>query len=542
MSSVFGYIRFKHLIDFPDRSFQYNYIHQYKQYYQEFSTNIENNFYKKETPEYYCTLFGNISITKSFNLLWNNYSNFSPESFQQFCLDLAYQINGIYAITLYHKKSNCLYLISDAMGFYPMYYYFENGELLWFSDQKDLRTLEIRQWNWNEDAIESFIQNGHLLENQSWHKEIKRTPPGTILCFDLNNKSETQRRYWSWEKILKNNELKLEESIEKYYELIVSSLDSLQSISYPLGLSLSGGLDSRLIATILKEMFPYKSFTFSEENSIDLDIAQRVSRNLNIEHRHFEILYDNWVSRRCMNIWKTSGMLSMEHLHEGDLFDQIHLEFPQFVHGFYGGGIYAGKAESNKRIDSSIAEQWIKDPKKIIDVNSDFYNIQNIDCFIVNQRMRNSGAFSLYYLAQYSKVIIPFYNLKWLEFNYSLDDEWQLNNKFYFQVLDKKLPKELKQISWQKTGIPVDFINMNIFALSNKLNSVREKVFNKLGHSTLFVNYKKVDAQIELQLYQMDYKSITEKRMQEMSRMEKMRVLTFLLYKQMLKQNSSNVL
>lgn len=114
------------------------------------------------------------------------------------------------------------------------------------------------------------------------------------------------------------------------------------------------------------------------------------------------------------------------------------------------GGIYSNSYELNKRITEDIGFRHFKSVAQNLKTEDSFYDTQSIDPYIVDQKIRNQSAHSIYLMSSYAKIVIPFYNMEWLEFNYSIGDKLQLNSKFYLEVLNSSLSKNLLDIAWQK--------------------------------------------------------------------------------------------
>ena len=540
MSKVFGYISDRHLIDLPDSKHAFNHLIQNKNFYCEFSSNLEGNWFKREMDQGILMLFGNITTLDGFEKFWDNLSSWKLDDYKIQVRALFSYINGLYCLIYLDRTSQTTYIIQDPLGFYPLFIFKDSTSVYWMSEQQDMLYIPAVKIQWNQEAVDSMLSNGHLLSGQSWFNGLFRTHAAGIYVFDKSANLISKDTYWSWS-IVQKQSIDSAEAMEKYYSIFDQYIRRLQIKEENVGVSLSGGLDSRFISFCAKKYFNIKAFTFSMKSSLDLQIAEKVSKSLEIEHKHLEIEYSEFIQKRLFSVWKTSGMLGIDHMHEGGLHESMKTFAKTYFHGFYGGGIYGSTSQCNKRIDESIAKQWFKGSVEQLHIDDPFYDIQNIDPFITDHKIRNESAMSLYLLSYFCKPIIPFYNLEWMTFNLSLPDEWQVNNKFYLQVLKKYLPSELSSLNWQKTGVPIEHENMNAFLMQVRYSGIRDRVFNQLGKSAHFFNYNYADDQIDYELYKQDYKSLTERKISSMNRTEKLRLLTVLLFQKMIRYRTYEI-
>lgn len=459
-----------------------------KQY---FYSSLSGNYFFTKDSRYVLTLYGNINIQKRFHTLWKDLDIEKILRDRFYLLTLFRSINGIYAITIFDLHDETIYLCADPLGFYPLYYCIHENHIVWSSEQKLILQSYCKPCDVNESAIDSYLYNGHLLANQSWFDKIHRIPAGQMMYFNLKSPNPVFQTFWSWSDIQKSQE-SVEFYIENYYEALENTIYNLDLPTDTIGISLSGGLDSRLLASIASQKYNIKSFTFSESNTRDLKIARRVANHLNISHQHYLISSEQAIEKRSKVFIEADGMLDLEHIHEAGLHQQLSNDYPIYINGFYGGGIYGGIHEINKRINTNIANKWFPYSGERCNIDSAFYDFPSIDPFIVDQKLRNQSAMSIYLLSKYSKIIIPFYDMDWLAINYAIPEEWQLYHKFYLKVLNKYLINKLNVIPWQKSMIPVNWQSLNQLAIKLRWLGIQQKVYNLFESSTTFINYQSI--------------------------------------------------
>lgn len=442
-------------------------------------------------------LLGNPILYNDFDTIWETINPADLSNGSKSWYELFRHLNGISGLLTVSSQKVCV--ITDPLGFFPFYLY-QNEELwCWSSNLQNIIAIPEVDIKYNEVAIFNYVHNGHFLDNETWYHHISRLPAASICTLDFITKQININHYWSWNEWTKTSAL-ISESRATYYSLLEKSITNLAIQSQSIGLSLSGGLDSRIIAFISKKYFDIHTFTFSTKESIDLAIAQKVSKILNCNFAHFELEYDNWLEDRIFAFLRCNGMVPINHFHEGNIYKELQEKFDIIMTGFFGGGIYANTDQVNTRINKNISSQFFYSYNDRHHTGDSFYDFNSIDPYIIDQKIRNLAALHVYNLSHYFKVAIPFYNLDWLKYNYSIDETQQVNHQFYLSTINQFLSRPLRMLKWQKTGIAPYYQRLNSFFLKIKIPEVLNWVYQKLGRSRQFYNYTKLEHTVDLLL------------------------------------------
>ena len=195
---------------------------------------------------------------------------------------------GMFAFAVYDTVDNTVTLVRDRVGVKPLYYYFD-GETFAFASE--VRALKA----WNEtltaepDALCEFFQYGYISSDRSVYKDVKKVPPGHTLRFDLGTGHLQIGRYWSilpfFEKPkFQKSEKELTDELEA---LLIESFDYRMVADVPVGVFLSGGIDSSVVAAILqKHHGGIHTFTigFKEAAYNEAEWAKKVAAYLGTTH------------------------------------------------------------------------------------------------------------------------------------------------------------------------------------------------------------------------------------------------------------------
>jgi len=157
---------------------------------------------------------------------------------------------GMFAIAVWNERERRLTLIRDRMGVKPLYYAWD-GSRFWFgSELKALRALREWRAEIDRDAVGEYLQFGYVSAPRSIYRNVAKLLPGHWL--ELGEVGEpVAHRYWSpvpQEAPLEGSE----ESIEQRLELLMVDAFRYRMVAdVPVGLFLSGGIDSTLVAALL---------------------------------------------------------------------------------------------------------------------------------------------------------------------------------------------------------------------------------------------------------------------------------------------------
>jgi asparagine synthase (glutamine-hydrolysing) len=221
------------------------------------------------------------------------------EAFSQLGIDSIQQLNGMFAIAIYDKVLNELYLIRDRLGIKPIMYYWDGSNLAFASELKSLVQLNNINKEINPQSIADFLHLGFIPAPNSIFKNIYKLHPGSYLKVDKNGITTT--RYWNVrQKLTKNIITDKEEALVKLSDLLMSSVQYQLKSDVPFGVFLSGGIDSSLVTAQAVGLSGVKVNTFSigfEENSHnESQYAKAIANYLGTNHHEFIVSYKDAIS------------------------------------------------------------------------------------------------------------------------------------------------------------------------------------------------------------------------------------------------------
>jgi len=157
--------------------------------------------------------------------------------------------NGIFAFAALDIREKKLYLVRDPFGIKPLYYNITaQSDLAFASEIKALQKLLPSSGIVSRKALQTFLTLRYVPSPETLLQEVQRLPPGHLLCFDLASSAisllcyiePTTDRFSGTE----------QEAVESYHELLQQTVQRQLLSDVPVGILLSGGIDSALIASV----------------------------------------------------------------------------------------------------------------------------------------------------------------------------------------------------------------------------------------------------------------------------------------------------
>jgi asparagine synthase (glutamine-hydrolysing) len=203
------------------------------------------------------------------------------------CID---KFEGMFAISLFDKKTDELYLVRDRIGKKPLYYWYENGNLVFASELKPLMECPGFPKAINKDVIKRYMFQQCVNEPYSIFENVYKVEPGQIVKFTLGKLDKW--KYWDIAQVYNKKKLEkvgsYEEAKEELKDILRESVKKRMIADVPLGTFLSGGYDSSLVTAIAQEQSsePIKTYAigFNEERYNEAKYAKEVARHLGTVH------------------------------------------------------------------------------------------------------------------------------------------------------------------------------------------------------------------------------------------------------------------
>ncbi len=163
------------------------------------------------------------------------------------------KLRGMFAFALYDTKDQSLLLARDRVGIKPLYWAQTSQGLLFASEQKAILSTGLISRRINPVAIHDFLAQGYPTTPDTCWADIRLLEPGTWL--QIGPKGVRKGSYWQWlpRDANGNSNLSIEKAAERTSEKLLDTLSCHLLSDVPLGVFLSGGLDSSLLVALLSK-------------------------------------------------------------------------------------------------------------------------------------------------------------------------------------------------------------------------------------------------------------------------------------------------
>ncbi len=193
--------------------------------------------------------------------------------------------NGMFAFVIYDAKKNCLFGARDRLGQKPFYYTLANNE---FEFASQIYPISIgNNFAIDENSITQYLHWTFIIAPNSIYKEIKKLQAGHYFTYDLSSRKFTEKKYWDIDEY-QSFEGTYQEAKEELTYLIKDATKKRLIADVPIGVFLSGGIDSSLVAAMAQQETQQAIRTFSIKfNEAEFDeskYAQEVADRLQTNH------------------------------------------------------------------------------------------------------------------------------------------------------------------------------------------------------------------------------------------------------------------
>ena len=220
--------------------------------------------------------------------------------FQLHGLKMLNRLNGMFAFAVWDKLEKKLTLVRDRMGVKPLYYSFHNETLYFASEQKALFTAGV-PLKMAQDGLEEYIFNRFVAGENTLYQNIKKVLPGHIMTIEEGGKITTEK-WWNLKKEIQNQP-EIKNPVEWFRETFDDSVKMRMISDVPVGVLLSGGLDSSSVLASLHQQ-KYKDIQtfnmgFKEKEHNESHLAKMMAEKFNYGFHTMQLedenLYDKLI-------------------------------------------------------------------------------------------------------------------------------------------------------------------------------------------------------------------------------------------------------
>ena len=231
------------------------------------------------------------------------------EQYGPACLD---RFRGMFSLALWNRETRTLFCARDRMGIKPFYYYWDGRVFVFGSEIKALLQHPAVSIEFEDALLPEYLSFGYNSEERTMFRGIRRLMPGHWLTLQLSGAAPPALRieqYWNVPEAgapgpgYQDDREWIAETRRRLEETVRMRLMS----DVPLGMFLSGGVDSSAIAALIKRLTdsPVKTFSvgYQEAEYSELGYAAEVARTIGTDHHEVVVGMDDFFNTLPTLIW-----------------------------------------------------------------------------------------------------------------------------------------------------------------------------------------------------------------------------------------------
>jgi asparagine synthase (glutamine-hydrolysing) len=376
-------------------------------------------------------------------------------------------------------------LVTDRFGVYRLVHHWD-GRHVWRVGPNGLRLQRSLGGSWRLDpqALAEYLTFGYVLGDRSLLSDLRVVPPASCLRLDANGLSV--QPYWRLTEIVPRDDLTWAQASEALQAALMAALHECTPRGWRPAVSLSGGLDSRVITFGLADqgLRPY-TYTFGARGCLDSSLAPRVARACGLDYRFYPLRAEDLRKYDEDLVLLTDGQLPIVHGHGAHCMEAVARQADIVVHGLSGDMIMgsfldeevveAGPADlasilyhrANTGLDwktlgrllgPAVAGQLEASPREVFEAAVREFqpnHAANVADFVnLRQRQRRFIFEAMRMLRRYMEHAAPFYDYDLVSLVMSLPAHMRVKEGLYQDAIGKLYPPA-GRIPQTRTGLPL---------------------------------------------------------------------------------------
>jgi len=208
-------------------------------------------------------------------------------AYEEYGTDCVNKLRGMFAFAIWDAPKQQLFIARDRIGIKPLYYYNSNGKFIFGSEIKSILENKEVPRKLNHQAFYDYIGFEFVPAPETMFRDIMKLPAGHHLVCKNGNITITE--YWDLSLKPNAENLSYDDAVEKQREILDYSVKSHLMSDVPLGVFLSGGLDSSALVAMMRRHITGKLQTFTigykDKSFGELDFAKQVADYFDTDHQ-----------------------------------------------------------------------------------------------------------------------------------------------------------------------------------------------------------------------------------------------------------------
>ena len=219
---------------------------------------------------------------------------------------LVHALEGMYAFAIWDTRRRRLVVARDRFGEKPLFYSVRGGVLTFASELTTLLAGDSVPAELDPGAVDAFFVFGYVPGDEAIVRGVRELPPGHFMAWDTETKAVAVHPYWHPPAPAPPPAEPFDHLVAEAGRLLESSVASRMIADVPLGVFLSGGVDSSLIASIAASVSSHRVKTFTVGYDVgdvgETSEARRVADAIGADHHELRLTEED-VGRRLPHLF-----------------------------------------------------------------------------------------------------------------------------------------------------------------------------------------------------------------------------------------------
>jgi len=214
------------------------------------------------------------------------------EAYRRWGTDCVRHLRGMFAFAIHDKTQRRVFLARDRAGEKPLFYSHRDGGLAFASELKAMMAVPGFPRKIDTNALNCYLAFGYVAGSQSIFEGVSKLRQGHAATFDIESNVLKEWAYWQLPERQQAVTATDDELVEELHQMLLDSVRRQMIADVPVGVMLSGGLDSSLITAMAAAVSskPVKTFNISFPGHTKLDeapFARLVAKHFSTDHTEF---------------------------------------------------------------------------------------------------------------------------------------------------------------------------------------------------------------------------------------------------------------
>jgi asparagine synthase (glutamine-hydrolysing) len=226
--------------------------------------------------------------------------------YEEYGRDCVQHLRGMFAFAIWDSRKKRLFVARDRLGIKPLYFRAAPESLMFGSEIKVILAHPEVHAQFAREGLAEYLAFGYLSSEETFYEGIRKLIPGHTMEVEENGKVSIEP-YWDLSLSQAETPHSEDYYVRAYRDLLEQAVSSHLMSDVPLGVFLSGGVDSSAVAALMTKIRrePIETFSvgYSEHSYSELPYAQAVARHLNSVHREVLLSREEFFDSLPKLIW-----------------------------------------------------------------------------------------------------------------------------------------------------------------------------------------------------------------------------------------------